>query len=350
MEFMQGYITSRTGKPYQEFAKYKGGSLKNTFLPYAVDYDNIPAVSSDNRYDRTRELKQYLCQDKVLVKRTYNEQRWGAAYVNGPLIFSNDFSSFNDYSGQNKELLRYIEALLNSKIFRYYSFYMTKVKAAKKPEVVKEDILRFPMPPYEKGNRHINIIVSYTRWMERLSEHAWKDQRDAFLHMEEGAKDKIRVYIQAEIDREIFALYGLDEFQISVIEEGLERFGGEKDKKPQTQDYQTYAGYLCEYFNYYMSVPGGSRWNFEINEGDFYTAVIFYFKNNAESLSPDMLGLAGLEKVNGRLLVQKEVLSYTETGFQIVQTKERNNWTLGKARKMAARMTRQILSEGGMRV
>lgn len=41
----------------------------------------------------------------------------------------------------------------------------------------------------------------------------------------------------------------------------------------------------------------------------------------------------GVEKINSRLLYQNKILLFEESGFQIIQTKEKFNWSLGKAKK-----------------
>ena len=61
----------------------------------------------------------------------------------------------------------------------------------------------------------------------------------------------------------------------------------------------------------------------------------------------DLLGLMGVEKINSRLLYQNKILLFEESGFQIIQTKEKFNWSLGKAKKMAAKITREIMQTGG---
>ncbi len=340
VDFVQGYITAEKGEKCSEFNGYKGGSLKGCFEPYGLDYENIPMLSQELLYDRPRKLSIYTCNNKVLVKRTYNEQCWGAAYVSEPVVFCNDFSTFNDYSGQNVGLLKYIEGILNSKVFRYYSFYMTKVKAAKKPEVVKEDILHFPMPLYEKERKDIQQFVNLVIKMENLVTAQHKNGC-----WEGNSKEEL----QSQLDNMVYKLYGLDEFYISVIEEGISRFDKEKNIIAEEKDYQVYSQYLCDYFNYYMKNRINGMWRSHLQVGDFYTTMRFFFKEETElaKKTSDLLGLMGVEKINSRLLLQNRILLFEESGFQIVQTKEKFNWSLGKARKMAAKITREIMQTGG---
>ena len=297
-------------------------------------------LSQELLYDRPRNLSIYTCDNKVLVKRTYNEKCWGAAYVREPVIFCNDFSTFNDYSGENVELVRYIEGILNSKLFRDYSFYMTKVKAAKKPEVVKEDILHFPMPIYEKERDDIQKFVNLVIRMENLVSAQYKN-----VCWEGNSKEEL----QNQLDDMVYKLYGLDEYYISVIEEGISRFNKEKNIVAEDRDYQVYSHYLCNYFNYYMKDKIESTWRSQLQVGDFYATMSFFFKEETELVKKkvDLLGLMGVEKINSRLLYQNKILLFEESGFQIIQTKEKFNWSLGKAKKMAAKITREIMQTGG---
>lgn len=341
LDFVQGYITSASGEKCTEFNGYKGGSLSGCFAPYGLNYKSVPEISQELHYDRPRKLEIYICPNKVLVKRTYNKKCWGAAYVREPVIFCNDFSTFNDYSGQHLDLLRYIEGMLNSKVFLYYCFYTTKVKAAKKPEVVKEDILHFPMPLYDENSEEIKKFVDLVIKMENIVS-------DEYQTVCVQKNERAKMDIQKQLDDMVFKFYGFTEFDISVIEEGLNRFDKEKESVAKDIDYQIYAKCLCDYFNYYMKDSIQGVWRSQIQNGNFYTKMSFFFKEEEQfqEKSADILGLLGVEKINSRLLIQNKVLVFGESGFQIIQTKEKCNWSLGKARKMAAQITREIMKAG----
>lgn len=349
VDFVQGYITAKNGKKCPEFYGYKGGSLQGCFLPYGLNYSEIPEVSPEVLYDRPRELPMYICSDKVLIKRTYNEQCWGAAYVKEPIIFSNDFSTFNDYTGNNVGLLRYLEGILNSKVFRYYSFYMTKVKAAKKPEVVKEDVLHFPMPLYKEDNETMAALVKLVKQMEATVQCEWDAKKNNPFEVYLETKNAL----QEEMDCLVYKIYGLDEFQVSIIEEGLSRFerNAGKNNFAEEIDYQIYSSYLCDYFNYYMANHNDILWKSQKEIGDHFTIMRFFFGSEEyiDKTMADIWGLAGLERINGRLLTQHRILMFVKNGFCIIQTRDKSNWSIGKAKKMATKMTRQIMNAGGER-
>lgn len=345
LQFVQGYITASKGKKYPQFANFRGGSLKNTFLPYGIDYANVPMLSPDTLYDRTRDLAIYTCPFKVLVKRTYNETCWGAAFVQEPLVFSNDFSTFNDYSGENIDLLRYIEGLLNSDVFLYYTFYMSKVKAAKKPEVTKADIENFPMPPFDRENKDMQDVVQLVIQIENRVKEEWELGPETPWPIDATVKQRLQV----KLNELICKLYGFDEFHISIIKEGIERFSEKRQRNiyADEEDYQRFANYLCEYFNYYMKQELDVLWRARKQEGDFYTIMYFSFDDGEIHSPSDIIGLSGLEKINEQLLVQRRVLQFVNDGFQVVQSKEKANWTLGKAKKLAAKITSEIMCVAG---
>ncbi len=344
LDFVQGYITASDGKKNMEFAKYRGGSLTNTFLPYGIDFDNTPMISEEILYDREIPLEIYTCPHKLLVKRTYNENCWGAAYVQEPLIFCNDFSTFNDYSGENVSLLKYLEGAINSAVFRYYGFYMSKIKAAKKPEMVKEDVLRFPLPVYDESNMEIRQIIDLVSQMEQKVHEEWKlKSRSPWIT---GIEDMC--ILQRKLDECFFKLYRFDDFQVSVIKEGIERFNKSGQiLYAEKGDYQKYAEYICDYFNYFMKKSLNSLWKAKIDEGDFYTAIFFSFNREEILIDPNILGLSGLEEISGQLLVQRRVVTFVNDGFCIIQSTEKSNWTLGKAKKMAIKLTQEIMNVGG---
>ncbi|MCM1283606.1 MAG: N-6 DNA methylase [Muribaculaceae bacterium] len=346
LEFVQGYITASKGKRHPDFYSYRGGSLAGAFMPYGVDYEHIPEVAEDTLYDRPRPLKMYTCPHKLLVKRTYSEACWGAAYVQEPLVFCNDFSTFNDYTGEHVGLLRYLEGMINSVLFRYYGFYVSKIKAAGKPEMVKEDVFDFPLPPYDGQNALITRVTDLVARLEQAVHEEWRQKSHSPLFMDTHEKERL----QKELDECIYKLYGLDDFQISVIQEGVGRFCREEENVCASGgDYQTYATYICDYFNYYMGGLPDHLWKAQVTEGSLYTTVGFSFAQEEGHMDPDLLGMAGLEEINGRLLVQRRILEYGKSGFCVIQGREKRNWTLGKAMKMAAAMTQEIMGMGGKR-
>lgn len=110
-----------------------------------------------------------------------------------------------------------------------------------------------------------------------------------------------------------------------------------------------HAQYLCDYFNYYFKDNPQIVWRSRLHVGDYYTALRFYFDEEEDYFAgkTGLVGLMGVEKLNSRLLIQNKILLFDESGFQVVQTKEKSNWALGKAKKMAAEITREILMTGG---
>lgn len=350
LEFKQGYITGQKGERCEEFTKYKGGSLNGCFFPYGVDYKRLSYVSNHLLVERARDIGIYLCPDKLLMKRTFNKQCWGAAYIQEAVVFSNDFSAFLDNTGNYNMMLRYLEGLLNSKIFWYYCYYVTKVMVAKKPEVVKEDILCFPVPPYQEKDNAVRCLVELVCQMEELVHTRLEEQVGNPFYDNSAQTEKV----QSEINEQVCRMYGLNEFERAILEDGLARFESNKEGGvcASEQDYQGYSAYLCEFFNYYVK-SDNYIWRSRYDIGELYTTMSFSImpesgeQQERQGVPADIMGMAGLKKINDKMLVQNRILSFSEEGFQIVQTKEKRNWSIGRARKETARITRYIFDEGG---
>jgi hypothetical protein len=224
---------------------------------------------------------------------------------------------------------------------------MTKVKVAKKPEVVKEDVLHFPMPLYDEFNQSIKDFVHLVEKMETIVHEDWKTANSNPF----GVDVEVKVALQQKLDYLVYELYGLDEFQVSVIEEGIDRFGRKTGESylAEEKDYQAYSDYLCNYFNYFMAKDDDISWKSQKQVGDYYTAIRFFFgtEHYLDKGIADLIGVAGLEQINAQLLIQRRILMFEKDGFHIIQSREKNNWSIGMAKKMAAKITRQIMNTGG---
>ncbi len=331
----QGYVPRKKGEVVEAFSHYKGGSLKGTFKPYFIDYEKISPVPKEQKYDRPRTLDLYLCKSKLLVKRTYNEKTWGAARITQPLVFSNDFSSFNDNSGDYQNLLLYIEGVLNSKLFKYYAYYVSKIKSAKRPELTLDDLRNFPIPEYnEKAGKLIKLVIK----MEAIASNA----------PEPGMQYECNIHsLQEEIDNCVFEIYGLSDFYIAIINEGIQRFES-MDFEASDSDYQSFAQYLLGYFNYYRQNNSTKIWRYYIEKGQYYTEIIFKYDNfNIDyGESPDLtdfIGTISLDPISSTFLVQNQLFNYYQDGFSIIQPNNKGIWSKARAMKLAIKMTKLIM-------
>ena len=334
VKLAQGYVPRKNKKYESPLTQFKGGSLNGTFKPYSIDYDNIPLISADQTYDRARNLELYVCSSKLLVKRTYNKENWGAAWISQPLVFSNDFYSFNDYSGNNRKLLMYLEGVINSKLFLYYAFYVSKFKTAKRPELPLYDLCNFPIPEY---NNCAEKLVSLVGKMED-----YFSKKDSL----QFSQDNEYELLKKQIDDSVFEIYGLNDFYIEIINEGIERFHT-TSSLADDNDYETFASYLADYCNYYSPVQYANTWKYHIHKGKYYTEVVFYYESEGidKLMSPDALGVFSIKEMNSTLLIQNQMITFSQYGFSIVQPQNKNVWTKARAMKLAMKMTKLILGE-----
>ena len=118
--------------------------------------------------------------------------------------------------------LHYVLALLSSSLLRWYWERRGWDQKRTFPRIKKEPLLALPIRPIdfdseEDGARHDQVVALADEMIELRQELG--DAEDAAAY--DGLLERIRA-VEARLDRVIFALYGLDEEQVALVEAGLD--------------------------------------------------------------------------------------------------------------------------------
>ena len=170
LEYGRGYAVGG-GEHYRpDFLEYRGGNLNGFFESYYIDYESMPKLT-ETFYERPRRLSFYQHKNKLLVKRTFNTKTGRAASTEHVLIFSDDFHQLADVTGENENLIYYLEALYNSTLFEYYCFHCTKNAVSIKPEISKDNLLDLPVPEFSFDNEKVKRICNLVKKIKQLKHH-----------------------------------------------------------------------------------------------------------------------------------------------------------------------------------
>lgn len=218
-------------------------------LNHGDEYDALPQMTQ-SEFERPRELEGYLCNNKLLIKRTQNEKLSGAAFCPEPIVFCDDYHCLYDMTGQDGKELKVLEAYYNSSIFRYYCFFASKEAVAIKTEISKGDILSFPVPKNISEDDE-NRLLSLISEIENLLKEKYAQTILVGSEFDMKIQEK-----QERIDDIVFNTYELDDVEQATVRYALEYVLPKYSKKNLMIDeayiagvYDVYVEYIENYFN-----------------------------------------------------------------------------------------------------
>ena len=355
-KYFRGYaVGSKNRKSVPEFLEYKGGNLKGYFNRYLINYDALPQMTQ-SEFERPREPEGYLCNNKLLIKRTQNENLSGAAFCSEPIVFCDDYHCLYDMTGQNEKELKVLEAYYNSSIFRYYCFFASKEAVAIKTEISKGDILSFPVPEKiseDDENRLLNLVSE----IENLLKEKYAQTILAGNEFDVKIQEK-----QEKIDDIIYNTYELDDVEQATVRYALEYVLPKHSNKNSMMDnpyitdaYDAYVEYIENYFNNFLYDNGYELRHTQIHAANLYTLIVFSVvladtASNESGLDVlksvvDILGLSCIENIGNELIIKNRLSGFYRDGFFVIKEKYVRNWTLMSAVKDADHFARLILRE-----
>lgn len=355
-KYFRGYaVGSKNKKTVPEFLKYKGGNLKGCFYKYMIDYNAIPQMTQAE-FERPRELEGYLCNHKLLIKRTQNERLSGAAFCPEPIIFCDDYHCLYDMTDRDGSKLKVLEAYYNSSIFKYYRFFASKEAVAIKTEISKGDILSFPVPENiseEDENQLLHLISEIENLLREKYEQTILVDTELDVKIQEKQK---------RIDDIVFSTYKLDDVEQAAVRYALEYVlpkHSDKnlmiDEPYMTDVYDVYVKYIENYFNNFLHDNGFELRHTQIQVANLYTLIVFsavptdeeYIENSIEVLKSivDILGLSSIENIGNELIIKSRLSGFYQNGFFVIKEKQVQNWTLMSALKDADHFAKLILRE-----
>lgn len=358
-KYFRGYVVgTKNLKRRPEYLKYKGGNLREGYQPYLINYSKLKQMV-DEQFERPRDIEGYLCKNKLLIKRTQNEKLSGAAFCDEPIIFTDDYHCLYDLSGERGEELKLIEAFINSKIFEYYRFFVSKMSTSIKPEISKEDVLSFPIPK-DICQRDRNRILDCIGKIEKLLKR--KYEKDIFEDFQSQEIDFEIEKLKEEIDKIAYSAYKLDEVEQEVIEYAFDyvitknRLSEISLKNYCENDvYNKYVEYVEKYFNTFLARSVFTLKCDSIYSQNLFTIVSFRVISSMEEKNitqdkllkdiVDVLGVSSIENINSEMIIKNRLSGFLDNGFFVVKEKEIKNWTLMSAIKDVEYFSKIILQE-----
>lgn len=320
----EGFVVG-SEKRRKKTLEYRGmpilSSSKQALSKYYVNPIEISTNTAVD-FERPRKLEVFTSKYKVITKRcppVTGQDLIKASFFEGNLLFTNTYVSF--YSDSKVNELYLIEALLNSKVYEYYQFYMSDWFKLSPPEIRIDRIENFAVP---------NIS---TRLFEDLLEcvKAMHDSRknchESILSLECQIADDL----QRKIDNILFEAYGLSEEEVELIRytcdfviPSIKRKYNLPANNDELRVYEkTFAKELLNYLG-----ENGLRVSVHQAMYSYYVCVTD-INSNADDYSDalDQLMINCLSNINERISVARKVKYYHGSTYILAKTKEVYNWT-----------------------
>lgn len=170
----------------------------------------------------------------------------GAAFCEEPIIFTDDYHCLYTFNDLCSDDLKILSAFINSSIFEYYRYFVSKAESSIKPEISKNDILSFPVPEDIEYKNRVAILDNITKIEDLLKK---KFEKDTF---ENYAIEEIEYKIDSikqDINKIVFETYHLDEVERATIDYALKYIIPKATTSKFEINYNQYTDYIVKYFN-----------------------------------------------------------------------------------------------------
>lgn len=330
---------------------------KDYLYNYYVDIDNMQLLDNA-KFERVHDKRIYRG-PHLLIKRTVPTEtyRCVSSIFSEDAVFPNTIGAIACLEDEDYENLRYLEAIINSKLCTYYHFHTSSAWGTERPEILVGEHKEFPIVYPDKDSDLYKAIIDLDVMIEKKVEYLFslrhqsqnqimKDPRIEYKKLE--IKDSINV-LQEKLDELIYDLYELDETERQTIEythEILTSIHRERNSTNldttalrfcKSEEFTNYATIIVEHFNNILNEQG-LYIKEQIFEESYFTAINFqicqldnenektnYFLGDIESFFK-LLGFSSISEVSYDIYVQRKIKGFTANSFYVIKTKERKNW------------------------
>jgi hypothetical protein len=355
----QGFVRAKKTKEYPELLGMKiipPSRMKS----YYMNANNLSKLE-DAHFERLHQREIYQAPN-LLIKRTIPTSLYRCV-SNIQLedsIFPNTIYAIVSKKKKNIKCLKYLEAIINSKLYTYYQFHTSAGWGTERPSLLKEEHEQFPVVTISKTNEDIyikildlvnSLEVNRRKYFEYESIYLTQDMKSPEIQYQLKELDNEFNLKQDKLDQMIYNLYKLNDFEIEAVEYTHEILMNiHKERNNVTADtkalkfidiseIQNYVRVIKRHFNFILEqqnlciVP-------EIYNGSFFVSIDFKITSLTDNsnyktdskirdITRQMLeciGFSSLEEVSSKIYLQRKIYGFTPQSFYVIKTKERKNW------------------------
>ena len=326
---------------------YKRGNRKQIYN----GFNTIPIVDSDSfspfyipesRLERNEDNTfERFCQNNLSVfqaphlvlKQSHRKGRFYAAVLDYDAIFSH---SFLGISG-NKDILKYLCLIINSKLFSYYHLLTSRTWMVERDALEAGDIRTIPIP--EPSETILSKAVELFGYI-----------------MQSGD--------ESGIDAFVFDLYRLRDYEVRLVLDALDYIYNYFDKKaksvafakPTREVYKRYYSTLMDVLNNSLGHPFSPSASFYIGESPLSVLMLsvdtpeetLRFFDNCELTEQCLTQLDSLlTEKRHNIYIRRNVRVYGDDAIYIIKPKQEKYWNFSSACRDADEIFSDIMKARG---
>lgn len=326
---------------------YKRGNRKQIYN----GFNTIPIVDSDSfspfyipesRLERNEDNTfERFCQNNLSVfqaphlvlKQSHRKGRFYAAVLDYDAIFSH---SFLGISG-NKDILKYLCLIINSKLFSYYHLLTSRTWMVERDALEAGDIRTIPIP--EPSETILSKAVELFGYI-----------------MQSGD--------ESGIDAFVFDLYRLRDYEVRLVLDALDYIYNYFDKKaksvafakPTREVYKRYYSTLMDVLNNSLGQPFSPSASFYIGESPLSVLMLsvdtpeetLRFFDNCELTEQCLTQLDSLlTEKRHNIYIRRNVRVYGDDAIYIIKPKQEKYWNFSSACRDADEIFSDIMKARG---
>lgn len=328
----QGYsVGKKENNKFLDFKEVEG----DYFSSFQVDYDKLPN-NKLVKFERLHDEKQYLCKNRILIKRSIREKRPECAFIQGKVFYKNDFYSM--YTDEdNFDKLLFLEGLINSDFYNYYQFHMAPAyNKTSQPEIRMNSIKEFPIPYLKKVqyNKIIDLVKQIHLTIKDIPAYEIQNKNKSQIDIFSKNCPIIDKYkdLLNSLNKSIYKLYGLNDRDISIIDFSLNYLlktnnANKKDFSSKKYDktlYSLLSSLVPKNYNIYTTCK----------DSKFFKILFFEItKNNRKSDISQIIDLilktyelSSISEIFNKIALRKNFIGTFKDGFFIIKNKKEINW------------------------
>lgn len=310
--------------------------VSDSFSNFKVDYNELPN-NKLNKFERLHDVKQYLCKNRILIKRSIRDKHPECAFIQGKVFYNNDFYSI--YTNEdNYEKLLFLEGLINSDFYNYYQYHMAPAyNKTSQPEIRMNSIKEFPIPYLKKVqyNKIVDLVKEIHKIIENVSAYDIRNkdkiQMDFFIK-NHTIIDMYKNLLNS-LNQRIYKLYGLNSRDISIIDFSLNYLL--KINNNTSQKDFSFKGYYKTLYSLMRNlVPKKYNIYKTSQDGKFFKILFFEItKNNIKSDITQIINLilktyemSSINEIFNKVAFRKNFIGTFKDGFFIIKNMKEINW------------------------
>lgn len=335
LSYSQGYSVAQRTKKYDSYNGYK--ILTNEITNYHIFKNELKTNNEILYLERIHDARQYDNCNKVIFRRTLKASTATnyAAYYNQELLYNNSYYCIFDFDKEAPiELLLYIEAILNSKLYIYYQFHVSTALKMPIPEIRLDKVLSFPIPQFDMKNEIIKQIILNCKKIHdiyNVYESKISNIETFMLECQVDILDDINI-LKDNIDFLINKLYNLDNKDMDAINYTIDcsipMVRRKKIQLATDTEIIDYCETIKKYFDDLLESENLET-QYYMNNSIIMTEIIFKFIQKGKytkECSHYNANEIFLENKDNAFLVSKKIKRYYNDSFCIAKTKDKSNW------------------------